>query len=214
MLSAIEKQAGLQASWGSLAEFRETIRRYPAIINATEFLFSGTLLHAAAFSGSLETVKMLVEEGFDVNVRDLQHGETSLGYAAASGNPELVQFLLQKGAVLQTETSAQNPLFAAISAYTSVKGRKLPKEVFSDIVRILLDAGIDATVRYNSATMLDMDAMAFACMWGRYDIARMIAEHIHPGDAAAQSNALERAERAGRTTADHNDRVAKTQDHA
>jgi uncharacterized protein len=211
MLSAVEKEAGLKASWGDESELRAAIKRYPAIINAPEFLYGGTLLHGAAQSGSLGKVKLLVDEGFDVNYPSSPDGITPINHACGTGSIDIVRFLIDQGAQLKTEKSIQNPLLAAISAYTSSAGRKLPEDVFSDIVRILLEAGIDATVRYNTDTMLDMDAMAFACMWGRQDIARIVAEHLYPGDVESQTGALQRADLLGRKTADHNDRVAKAQ---
>jgi ankyrin repeat protein len=214
MLSAIEKEAGLKASWGDVVELRAAVQRYPAIINAPEFLYGGTLLHGVASSGSLEKVKLLVDVGFDVNYPSTRDGITAINHAVTSGNIDVVRFLLDNEAKLPTEKSIQNPLFAAISAYTSVTGRKLSKEVFSDIVHLLLKAGIDASVRYNSDTMLDMDAMAFACMWGRQDIAQILAEHLFPGDVETQTSALERAAVSAKRTTAHNDSAAKAQDYA
>jgi uncharacterized protein len=209
MLSAIEKEAGLKASWGDVLELRAAVQRYPAIINAPEFLYGGTLLHGVASSGSLEKVKLLVDEGFDVNYPSTPDGIMAIDHAVTGGNIDVVRFLLDNGAKLPTEKSVQNSLFSAISAHTSVTGRKL-----SDIVRMLLNAGIDASVRYSSDTMLDMGAMAFACMSGRQDIAQIIAEHLYPGDVEAQASELKRAEVSAKNTAAHNDRAAKAQSYA
>ena len=161
---------------------RQVVRANPIIINLAEFVAGGTLLHNAVAGRPLSTIKMLVDEGFDVNAKGSLHEDTPLVRAASTGDIEKVRYLLDHGAILQTEKSVQNPLFGAISAYTSMGNRELPKERFNSIVKALLDAGIDATVRYNTDTMLDMDAMSFACMWGRQDIARMIAEHIYGND--------------------------------
>lgn len=168
-----------------------------------------TILHDAASHRSLKVLRHLVERGGNVNVVSSKEGETPLVLAASSGIPEKVRFLLDNGAILQTGKSIQNPLFGAISSYTSPRGRGLPKENYTQIVKMLLDAGIDATVRYNSDTMIDMDAMAFAWMWGRQDIARLIAEHLYPDDKVAQQAAIERARAVAQKTADHNDRSAR-----
>ena len=50
---------------------------------------------------------------------------------------------------------APNPLFARIV------GRS------PEVAYLLLERGIDTRVRYNTETMKNMDAVAFAMMWGR-----------------------------------------------
>ena len=54
-------------------------------------------LHAAAFHGQIGCVKILVEAGVDVNLRE-EDGNTPLMSASSSGNVELVNWLLQHGA--------------------------------------------------------------------------------------------------------------------
>ena len=54
-------------------------------------------LHAAAFHGQIGCVKILVEAGIDVNLRE-EDGNTPLMSASSSGNVELVNWLLQHGA--------------------------------------------------------------------------------------------------------------------
>jgi hypothetical protein len=50
------------------------------------------------------------------------------------------------------------------------------------VVRLLLERGIDATVRYSSETMTDMDATAFALWRGETELARIIALHLAGGN--------------------------------
>lgn len=203
MLNKEVKKLALHAYWSNdVSILRDVILKFPQLINLAEFSVGGTLLHNVASDGSLASVEMLLREGFDVNAIGSSDGETPLVWAARSGNIEVVHYLLEQGAILQTEKSIQNPLFGAISAYTSQSNRQLPKERFNPIAQALLDAGIDATVRYNTDTMLDMDAMSFACMWGRQDIARMIAEHICGDDETAITAALADAELRGKRSSD------------
>ena len=75
-----------------------------------------------------------------------------------------------------------------------VHGSDTPPENYLKIAELLLDHGIDSTVRYNTDTMKDMDAMAFACMWGRQDIARLIAERQADGDPETVETLLAKAE--------------------
>lgn len=203
MLDEEVKTSALQAYWSKAPEnLRQIVEKYPQLINAAEFNFGGTLLHNVIKNRPLEQARILISAGFDVNAVGSLDGETPLVWAARSGNIDTVRFLLNQGAILQTEKSIQNPLFGAISAYTSPGNRELPKERFNPIVQALLDAGIDANVRYNTDTMLDMDAMSFACMWGRQDIARIIAKHLYGDDEAAITAALADAEIRGKRSAD------------
>ena len=57
-----------------------------------------TPLMQAAFNGRLETARLLLEHGAEVNVRDHLSGRTALIMAVSSGNPELVELLLAQGA--------------------------------------------------------------------------------------------------------------------
>jgi hypothetical protein len=57
-----------------------------------------TLLHCAAELGNLDVVKMLVENGADVDAQDV-HGATPLFCALSfNGNEDVVAYLIQKGA--------------------------------------------------------------------------------------------------------------------
>ena len=67
---------------------------------------------------------------------------------------------------MDTSVSVRNPLFAAIVGQSP------------EIVQLLLDRGIDAAVRYNSDTMKDMDATAFALWRGKKVLAHIIAFHL------------------------------------
>ncbi len=73
---------------------------------------------AAAYRGDLETVKRLVKEGADVNVRDEEHGATSLVAAAYAGHPSVVEYLLEVGGDPKlTETKyGATPMMAATFA--------------------------------------------------------------------------------------------------
>lgn len=55
------------------------------------------LLLAAQNYYSMDIVKLLLESGADINHADI-HGKTALHYAAKIGSPELVQYLIHRGA--------------------------------------------------------------------------------------------------------------------
>lgn len=60
-----------------------------------------------------------------------------------------------------------------------------------DCVQLLLDAGIDSGVTYNSETMTDMDAVAFALMRGEAECAKFIAAHNLNGNTEEIEEYLE-----------------------
>ncbi len=53
---------------------------------------------AAARSGSLPAVRLLLDRGVDVNATDVFQQETALMWAAAEGHTEVVDALLKSGA--------------------------------------------------------------------------------------------------------------------
>lgn len=74
----------------------------------------------------------------------------------------IVKRLLELGAVLDTTEPDRNPLFGAIyGGHTQV-------------AKLLIDSGIDTSVRYSGANMKHMDALAFAKEWGRSDIVELL----------------------------------------
>ncbi|WP_406610637.1 ankyrin repeat domain-containing protein [Agarivorans sp. JK6] len=125
-----------------------------------------TWLGYAAFIGKLESLKELEKLGIGINRDDNREGIKPIARAASDGHEKVVQYLLSRGADLDTHLSVCNPLFSAIL------GKSLP------CIQLLLDAGVDSEVRYNSDTMQNMDALAFALMRGCTDGAELIARHI------------------------------------
>ena len=145
--------------------------------------FAGqTWLGYAASNGKINVLKLLVELGANVNQGDHRENVKPICAAAANDQIESVESLLENGAILDTETSVQNPLFSA------VVGRS-PK-----IVTLLLEAGIDCTVRYNSQTMKSMDAVSFSLMRGENECAEIIANKIARGNKANVLSLLKEAD--------------------
>lgn len=109
---------------------------------------------------------MHIDEG------DMRDGRAPLHSACLGGSYAVAKYLLDHGAAMDVSASVRNPMFGAII------GRS------PEIGRLLIDRGIDTGVRYNSPTMKNMDAIAFAWMEGEREIARMIAEKHANGDTA------------------------------
>ena len=71
-------------------------------------------IHAAAATGGLETVQLLLEMGVDINVRTCCQ-QTPLHMAAASSQPEVVKYLLKHGACVDaTDRFGNTPLLATL----------------------------------------------------------------------------------------------------
>ncbi|MBQ0929752.1 ankyrin repeat domain-containing protein [Ideonella alba] len=164
---------------GDLRTLEELVRMNPDQLHfKTPFGFQ-TWLGYAAGNARLEVVQALLSLGFDANEGTPSDGIKPLSKACEEGRLDNANLLLDAGTVLETATSVQNPLFAAIV------GRS------PEVVKLLLERGIDATVRYNSKTMKNMDAVAFALMRGEAECARVVALWNAKGDEIAAKQALE-----------------------
>ncbi len=122
----------------------------------------GTWLHVASSEGALKIVKLLVRLGVDVNAIGGTFNACAINRAASRGHYDIVKYLLSCGAIMDMTEPDRNPLFAAIYG-----GHK-------DIVKLLLDSGIDASVRYTGDYMQNMDAYDFAVERGQTEIAEML----------------------------------------
>lgn len=124
----------------------------------------GTWLHVAAENGRLELVQALISMGADVNARGGAFGGSAINMAASYGQPQIVYALLAAGAEMDVGDPLRNPLFGAIQCG------------HVEIVKLLVERGIDFRVNYNGASMKNMDAEAFAREHGQTEIANYIAE--------------------------------------
>lgn len=128
----------------------------------------GTWLHMAAAHGKMDIVQWLVSHGMDVNVRGATIEGRPLDEAAAAGNVDIVNFLIGSGATLDVSDSVRNPLLSAIVEGVS--------ESHTAVAKLLIDAGIDTTIRYPN--LHNMDALEYAKEWGRSDIVALLQARI------------------------------------
>ena len=113
-------------------------------------------LMLASLRGHLDLVKKLVERGGDVN----KSGWTPLHYAATSGHLKIMDLLLENHAYIDAESpNKTTPLMMAAQYGTAAA------------VRLLLEAGADATLRNE----LGLNAIDFANRGKRPDSAELIA---------------------------------------
>ena len=84
-----------------------------------------------------ETVKQSIDAGFDVNKKD-ESGDTALHVAVDHGNVEIIKFLLEKGAKVNSKNKAKlTPLW---------KNGDDDEETAMEIMRLLIKAGADVNV--------------------------------------------------------------------
>lgn len=166
---------------------------------------TGCHLHKACERGNLEVVQAMVEFGADINLKDSFDGIAPVASACGDGRVEVVSYLLSLGCALDVSTSAANPLFACIASslyrnatFADRAGYKSVEEVreqLAEVARVLIGHGIDLTACYNQQSMVDMDASAFAYMYGLTDIAEAVISELY-GDnerlaASARAEAIE-----------------------
>lgn len=122
----------------------------------------GSWLHIAASKGQVRILEWLIEQGMDVNQPGGVADSGPLDEAASNGQLEAVRCLLQHGAQLDVTNSVGNPLFGAIYGG------------HFEVAKLLIEKGIDTSVKYSGEDMENMDALAFAKEWGRRDIAALL----------------------------------------
>ncbi len=159
-LLPVAKEIRTAIKQGDAEKVKELIADNKDLLNLlTPF---GTWVHVASSRGKLDIVILLIDMGIDINISAGMFGGTAINEAANEGNLEIVDYLLSCGAKLDTSEPEKNPLFSAI-----LSGNK-------DIVQLLLNNGIDASVRYTGEYMKDMDAYDFAIERGQKEIAEML----------------------------------------
>jgi ankyrin repeat protein len=121
-----------------------------------------TPLMIAANDNNLEIVKILVESGANVNLKNKENGKTALMYAAGNGYTEVCQYLINsKGILLNAKDKAGKTALM----YAVFFARK-------EIVQLLIESGANV----NSRTDTDESAMSIAMKTGRMEIVNLLKE--------------------------------------
>ncbi|MCV9885108.1 ankyrin repeat domain-containing protein [Metabacillus halosaccharovorans] len=126
----------------------------------------GTWLHVAARAGKLDMIKFLIESGMDININEGVLKSAPIAHAASEGTISIVEYLFNHGAKLDVSDPNRNPLFSAIY------GGHL------DIVKFLVQNGIDITVKYTGDTMKDMGAYEIAIERGQTEITEYLKQKL------------------------------------
>lgn len=122
----------------------------------------GTWVHVAATAGQLDVVKLLLAKGIAIDTPGGTYKANALNLAAANGHVDIVDWLLSHGSAMDLSAPEKNPLFAAIT------------DGHVAVVKLLLERGIDTTVKYDRGYPTETDALAFAEERGQEAIAALL----------------------------------------
>ncbi|EFA84054.1 hypothetical protein PPL_03127 [Heterostelium album PN500] len=138
--------------------------------------FGVTPLHIAVGQGHLETVRLLLSEGVDVNARDKKQfvrlSALHLAIDHRYPNIEIIESLLEAGAKVNQETTERRtPIFKAIE-----KGHSY------DIIKLLLKHGASVNIQDNPRTngweyYRVMTPLHLAIIHRDLDIVKLLVEH-------------------------------------
>jgi uncharacterized protein len=148
-----------------LTKLEDLIVSYPDQLN--ELTVFGNWLHVAiSFQASLDVVECLVAHRININQEAGIGRGNPLNLAASKGRIDIVNYLLNNGALIDVSEPERNPLFSAIYAGNM------------EIAKNLLSHGMDFRIKYSGERMNDMDALSFAKERGQTEIAEMISHLI------------------------------------
>jgi len=116
----------------------------------------------AAMVGNLPQVKSLLDQGADVKARHPQLGKTALSLAVMNGHADVVEFLLEHGADVNTKDDTGTALSDA-----ATYGKE-------DVVKVLLAHGANINAKGGS---LGETALSAASRSGYVDIVQILLEH-------------------------------------
>jgi ankyrin repeat protein len=165
-----QKQSPLAAAFdciadGSIEKTRQILMAHPELVNLHTFFAGGTLLHYAASKPNVEMIGLLVEMGFDVNLKGKTYQDSALHSACCNGLLENAQTLLRLGAAIEQQNSYNDPMFAAIVG-------KSPT-----IVELLILSGADPLKRHMLESGDNVDSYDFAVLKGELECAATVAKH-------------------------------------
>lgn len=105
-------------------------------------------IYEATAAGDLDNVKLHVKNGTDVNARD-DDGITALMVAAMCSHPELISYLISKGARIDARTDSKG--YTALHLATRVGNL--------NTVKLLVEGGADVNTTVVDLTPLDVASM-------------------------------------------------------
>lgn len=131
-----------------------------------------TVLHAAAAGGNLGIVKLLIEEGADLGLRD-KKGNSALSWAVQGGSMDIVQYLLLQFAAKGDERS----YITAVDTRGRTALHRAAAKGHVEIVKMLLGvAGADSALRARD-NVLGMTPLHSAAFQGHDKVVDILLEY-------------------------------------
>jgi hypothetical protein len=127
------------------AEVARLVELDPSLIRFT-FGGKGTVLHAAAFRGAEQSMRVLIERGAELDVLGAE-GETPLHLAAMMGHSRSVEVLLSSGAEVEIRCRQYQGTPLMWAAAASGQERMRNTRPWVEVVRMLVEAGAKADTR-------------------------------------------------------------------
>ncbi len=124
------------AQAGDVLEVEQTLAAGANINKKNRFGQSALML--AATMGRLAVAELLVEEGADINAKDMEHGRSVLMFAVADGHLAVAELLIAK----DVNVNAKNNDGYTALMFATIRGRL-------EIVKLLLENDADITIKNN-----------------------------------------------------------------
>lgn len=97
LIDAIKKDDGQQLS--------QLLKLFPELLHADIFQWISPMLHHAAYEGKAKCARVLIDHGFDVNMRDEGDNAYPMHFAAEKGHLEIVKMLHEAGGDVHGENT-------------------------------------------------------------------------------------------------------------
>lgn len=116
----------------------------------------------STYTGDLPQIKLLLEKGANVNLRDKKQ-RTPLIFAASNGHTSVVEFLIGKGAAVNARDSGGRTalMYAA-------------KRSFNETAAVLLKNGAEVNVQSKKK---GITALMLAAVWNNEELVQMLLKH-------------------------------------
>lgn len=134
------------ALWQNYTDISFLLIDFGADINGKNDIYNESPLHIASITGQEEVVKILCQNGADVNSRNY-HRETPFMYAARNGYIKIMEILLQNGADINA--CDENGRTTLIKMITSNPDRNEEWKV-EMVIKFLIEHNASQTIRDNT----------------------------------------------------------------
>ena len=121
--------------------------------------------HANIIRGNLPGIIELIDSAVEKITMIIDFSEW-LYLAASEGKLEIVKYLISYGVKMDVSKPRNNPLFGAI-----YQGN-------ADVVKLLIEGGIDITIKYSNELIRNKDALALAQEMGQAEIVHLLRSSI------------------------------------